>query len=156
MSLIYPQNLNFKKKKFSQEDTYQIQFAPDGLNWQKVKTGKINKLWDDFNFNPDYRTQCYLNPSAKFRLINLDTGKIIGEITRENVENKEAFLKKAEKEDWEMTCDEYLNSRWLRNRPAIVKRYTRETGHRLLVQKALSEGKPVPGEVLAEYPDLVK
>ena len=57
---------------------YQIQFAPDGQHWQKVKAGKIFKLWDDFNFNPDYRWLA-ANTPAKFRLINVGSGQIIGE-----------------------------------------------------------------------------
>lgn len=87
MNLIYPQNLNPKKKiKFSQRDNYQIQFAPDGIHWQTVKSGRIETLGNDFNFNPDYRIQIHLNPFARFRLINITTGKIIGELPRESVE----------------------------------------------------------------------
>src|SRR3990167_4331819 len=49
------------------------------------------------------------------------------------------------KEPWEMTKQEY-----------IKPPYTSPAMHKYGVQKALSEGKPVPPEVLKDYPDLVK
>ena len=78
---------------------------------------------------------------------------------------------KAVKEPWQMTLDEYSASGG--NRGVGKKEGTpKETGylsdeeakknkidnnvdgHKYLIKQALSEGKPVPPEVLAEYPDL--
>ncbi len=47
------------------------------------------------------------------------------------------------KEPWEMTKEEY-----------VKPPYTSPAMHKFGVEKALKEGKPVPSEVLAEYPDL--
>lgn len=160
MSLLFP-NIIFKKK--ANEDKYEIQFAPDGVHWQEVKSGKVENLWDDFISNSEYRTQVSLNPSAKFRLINIITGKVIGEFPRESVESKKAFLKKAkleEKEPWQMTAKEFWGDAY----PEIQYTFPNGIGtigkspstHRAQVEKALASGKPVPLEVLAEYPDLVK
>ncbi len=49
------------------------------------------------------------------------------------------------KEPWQMTKAEY-----------IKPPYTSPAMHKYGVQKALSEGKPVPSEVLKDYPDLAK
>ncbi|MBA7466124.1 hypothetical protein ES707_01299 [subsurface metagenome] len=49
------------------------------------------------------------------------------------------------KEPWQMTREEYV-------RPP----YTSPAMHKFGVEKALSEGKPVPTEVLKDYPDLAK
>lgn len=52
---------------------------------------------------------------------------------------------KAEKEPWQMTLTEY----------AIYRKYgIPPIGHKRIVEKAIREGKPVPPEVLADYPDL--
>jgi len=59
---------------------YQIQFAPDGEHWQKIKTNTVEKLWDDFCFNPEYRRFVEFNPEGKVQLISLATGQIIGTI----------------------------------------------------------------------------
>jgi len=63
-------------------DKYAVLFAPDGKHFQKLKSGKIEKMWDYFNFNKDVREQMMLNPQAKFRLVNLVTNKMIGELPR--------------------------------------------------------------------------
>jgi len=60
-------------------DKYEVLFAPDGKHFQKLKSGVVEEMWDYFNFNPDISMQKTLNPSAKFRLVNLTTEKIIGE-----------------------------------------------------------------------------
>jgi len=76
----------------------------------------------------------------------------------------------AAKEPWEMTREEFrgvdpmglrVNLSDKANWEAIYKRRILEEGqggpeatHGALVESALSEGKPVPPEVLAEYPDL--
>jgi len=86
-------------------------------------------------------------------------------------QQREAETEKAEvgKEPWEMTREGYWdwtrtnNSSYKRNKKEIegnpqylesAKKYTLDDLHRGHVKQALSEGKPVPPEVLAEYPDL--
>jgi len=71
------------------------------------------------------------------------------------------------KKPWQMINNEYMTNKVRQSNPAAseseIRRIVntipdrlRETEHKQLVQDALSEGKPVPAEVLAEYPDLVK
>lgn len=67
------------------------------------------------------------------------------------------------KEPWEMTRDEFDASSWLPERPkkqtpTQKAMYQNEAFriHRSQVQRAFEAGKPVPAEVLADYPDLVK
>ncbi len=58
---------------------YAIHFAPDGEHFQKVQKSKdIGKLWDEFITNEDIAIQKTLNQFAKFRLINLENGKVLG------------------------------------------------------------------------------
>jgi hypothetical protein len=65
------------------------------------------------------------------------------------------------KEPWEMTWNEY-NQEIIKNHPqrnassAMAQRYQIKYAHQESIRDALSEGKPVPSEVLAEYPDLAK
>lgn len=69
----------------------------------------------------------------------------------------EAEIKTRIKEPWEMTAEEYANE-GLPAKSLTAPQATiwglRLTKHEKLVQQALSEGKPVPKEVLADYPDL--
>ena len=60
------------------------------------------------------------------------------------------------KELWEMTLEQYALEKGAR--PAWVKAGYGETyrTHKRAVERAISEGKPVPPEVLADYPDLLK
>ncbi len=62
------------------------------------------------------------------------------------------------KQPWEMTREEYLEHY---STPDIVEgkavlRDKPQGGHMAAVGRAISEGKPVPPEVLADYPDLAK
>lgn len=67
-----------------EEEKAIVEFAPDGEHYQKLKEGKIGRMWDYFNFNVDIAMQLFLNPQARFRLKNKDTGFIIGELPRNN------------------------------------------------------------------------
>jgi len=60
------------------------------------------------------------------------------------------------KELWEMTLEQYALEKGAR--PAWVKAGYGETyrTHKRAVERAISEGKPVSPEVLADYPDLLK
>lgn len=62
------------------QDKYIIEFAVDGKHFQPAKTGYIEKMWNDFCFNPDYRTHIYINPFAIIQLRNLNTNQIIAEL----------------------------------------------------------------------------
>jgi len=59
-----------------------------------------------------------------------------------------------EKEIWQMTLEEYALEKGAR--PAWVKAGYGETYrfHKRMVEKAVSEGKPVPLEVLEDYHNL--
>lgn len=61
-------------------------------------------------------------------------------------------------EPWQMTKAEYVKVRADRLKEGVEykSKFTSEQLHERNVKDALSEGKPVPPEVLAEYPDLAK
>ena len=72
-----------------------------------------------------------------------------------------------EKASWQMTQAEYIKKEMSNKRKRGVVgsgrfggakglRTEEEKWHRLLVKDAFEKGKPVPPEVLAEYPDLIK
>jgi hypothetical protein len=66
-------------KKSITENKYGILFAIDGKHFQKLKIGTFENTWDYFNFDKNITEQRILNPRAKFRYVNLSTGKVIGE-----------------------------------------------------------------------------
>lgn len=78
-------------------------------------------------------------------------------LTAETPASQEAGGKK---EPWEMTSSEYLSSighTWNKvDRGTVSKQkvVNSEKFHRVLVESAIAEGKTVPAEVLAGYPDL--
>jgi len=55
-----------------------VEFAPDGIHYQVIKSGEIGKMYDYFVMNMDIREQMILNPAAKFRLIGEDGERVIG------------------------------------------------------------------------------
>ena len=59
-------------------EKYAIKFAPDGIHYQTIKQGGLEKIWDYFNFNLDIREMLNLNPMVKFQMINRDTKIVIG------------------------------------------------------------------------------
>lgn len=69
-----------KESERWKNDTYTVEFAPDGKHFQEIRAGhSVERMWDFFTQNPEITTQKMLNPFSKFRLRNLTTGKIIGE-----------------------------------------------------------------------------
>lgn len=60
------------------------------------------------------------------------------------------------KEPWEMTKAEYGNqaSKRVSGQSAGKSRKMAQTYHAIQVIKAVKEGKPVPAEVLSDYPEL--
>jgi len=69
------------------------------------------------------------------------------------------------RQPWQMTNEQYITDVIIKGNPTKspeeIKRIIggipgslRQTEHKTLVQQALAEGKPVPPEVLADYPDL--
>ncbi|GAH39870.1 unnamed protein product, partial [marine sediment metagenome] len=86
------------------------------------------------------------NPSVKRRWDELTTA--IGEMEQLKagiIGTIKPQATKGSKEPWQMTRAEY-----------VKPPYTSPAMHKYGVQKALSEGKPVPAEVLKDYPDLAK
>ncbi len=67
---------------------------------------------------------------------------------------------KVAKEPWEMTRAEFISIEseyWKKTeKPERVYKATLGASHYKSVEKALSEGKPVPAAILAEYPELAK
>ncbi len=75
--------------------------------------------------------------------------------------------RKLPKQPWQMTNQEYITSVITKGNPNAapedIKRIVSgipqslvETEHKGIIQQALAEGKPVPTEVLKDYPDLAK
>jgi hypothetical protein len=62
-----------------------VEFAPDGIHWQIIKKGSLGNMWDYFNFDVGIRQHIALNPQAKFRLKNPETGNIIGVLPRKKL-----------------------------------------------------------------------
>lgn len=57
------------------------------------------------------------------------------------------------KEPWEMTRGEYFKKEYEGD---FTRKTQSDKFHKMMTKDALSKGKPVPAEVLADYPDLVK
>lgn len=84
------------------------------------------------------------------------------ELRKDEVIARREAMELAAKEPWQMTKIEWVRSQAFGDE--ILKLYSRyipKTAyqkalekHKAIVEQALSEGKPVPPEVLAEYPDL--
>ena len=122
------------------------------------------------------RTQARKDPDGKWKLFYIGTRNEIfpGEKFVSAAEAKNYFnAQKAKanpsiaKEPWKMTRSEYVKvADNLKRNPVIEKRFkrdypvelTQETAdkvyHQYEVEQAISEGKPVPPEVLKDYPDL--
>jgi hypothetical protein len=66
-------------------------------------------------------------------------------------DDRKAMKAQRGKEDWQIPVDLYVRGKW-----GAGTAEARFRNHRLEVQKALAAGKPVPPEVLADYPDLTK
>ena len=74
------------------------------------------------------------------------------------------------KKPWQMTRTEYLGAVAAKQWPAVNMprlqlegealqhelRHVYYEGHKQIIQRALSEGKPVPSEVLKDYPELAR
>ena len=100
----------------------------------------------------------------------LFTGDTEGEVRRHFLKNKHAYISGAEvKQPWEITKDdwhdEHLDDRILRRKyPHWSEDKKAQFGiprdsdvvHQEAVEVAVREGKPVPAEVLADYPELTQ
>jgi hypothetical protein len=58
-------------------EKYAVLFAPDGQHYQTVKEGSIGNMWDYFNFSPEIQSILMLNQFSKFKLVNMETDKVI-------------------------------------------------------------------------------
>jgi len=70
-----------------------VEFAPDGIHWQVIKSGELGKMWDYFTQNPDIRQQLLLNPQAKFRLWGEHGDKLIGVLAYDQQKKEFVHLK---------------------------------------------------------------
>lgn len=68
-----------------------VEFAPDGIHFQTIKSGSIGRMWNFFTKNPDIRQQLLLNPQAKFRLVG--EGKVIGVLAYDRAKKEVVHLK---------------------------------------------------------------
>jgi hypothetical protein len=68
-----------------------VEFAPDGIHYQTIKSGALGKMWDYFTQNPDVRQQLLLNPQAKFRLVGEE--KVIGVLVYDRAKKEFVHLK---------------------------------------------------------------
>lgn len=59
-------------------DKYAVDVAYDGLHFQRIKSGGWERMWELIH-GLDVSVQLTLNPFAKARLMNVSTGRIIGE-----------------------------------------------------------------------------
>jgi len=66
-------------KDILSNDTYAVEFAPDGEHYQELKRGKIDKMWDYFNFDAEITIYRANYKHSKFKLKNLVSGCIVGE-----------------------------------------------------------------------------
>ncbi|MBA7469157.1 hypothetical protein ES707_04423 [subsurface metagenome] len=97
---------------------------------------------------------------APWRIDDLGSGVLIeGGFASRAEANKAIFLirkkaRRAGRQDWQLSQIEYVRLSYPR---AVGKGAfpSLEKEHEILIRKALSEGKLVPTEVLADYPDLV-
>jgi len=91
------------------------------------------------------------------------SGGVMGFARREEAEEAQAARDEKDKEPWEMTQREYIAYRERQTEGSVVplgsiglKKWHSQTGelHEAVVEAALRKGRPVPPEVLADYPDL--
>lgn len=59
-----------------------VLMAMDGKHWEIAKKGTAGKMWDYFTANKAITEHLALNKFAKFRLVNLKTKQVIGELPR--------------------------------------------------------------------------
>ena len=68
-----------------------VEFAPDGIHYQKIKSGELGEMWDFFTQNAEIREQLVLNPKAKFRLVGEE--RVIGVLAYDKDKNEFLHLK---------------------------------------------------------------
>ena len=95
------------------------------------------------------------------RLVEESKSKMFAPETRPESENQAGQAQRTE--PWQMTRDEYVKNFRYETRPGKFEGAWRSEDkarigsvHKSEVQAAISEGKSVPAQVLAEYPDLFK
>ncbi|ACL06224.1 hypothetical protein Dalk_4546 [Desulfatibacillum aliphaticivorans] len=128
-----------------------------GLVADEYEQVDIDAFKKDFLANKEYYTESNIDPILRFK--------------NKEVNRNEAPVEQeaAKKEPWEMTQDEWFNITEQRlgvgrdsteyvglseTRTPLSDKWTK--AHREDIQRALSKGKPVPPEVLRDYPDLQK
>ncbi len=114
-----------------------VELSQIGYDWKNLAAADRNKLNTVITtINKEISTPAYLKGVA--------TGEAgFAKLGKEG----------APKEPWQMTREEYLQSVGNETQP---RKYAVSQPHESAIRQALSEGKPVPPEVLKDYPDLAK
>lgn len=68
-----------------------VEFAPDGIHYQTIKSGTLGKMWNYFTQDSDIRKHLMLNPKARFRLIGEE--KTIGVLAYDPIKKEILHLK---------------------------------------------------------------
>lgn len=118
-----------------------------------VPEEKLEQFSEDFSLNISMERP-YIERNYKIKVHEL-FDEVVSEFLPEG-KPKPAPMPKAVKEPWEMTREEYTKSIGKKPKEIIRRTWTPESLHGREIKEALSLGKPVPPEVLAEYPELAK
>ena len=70
------------------DDVYVVEFAPDGIHYQKDKHGTRSEMWTYFTTDREIREHLLLNPFARFRMRNATTDKTIGILAYDKEQKK--------------------------------------------------------------------
>lgn len=79
-----------KKRK---ERMPRVEFAPDGVHYQIIKSGSLGKMWDYFTQDVEIRKHLLLNPKARFRLFGEGGERVIGVLAYDSVKREYVHLK---------------------------------------------------------------
>lgn len=90
--------------------------------------------------------------SAKEKMEHIRSGALLDLFAEKKQVKEKAKVEKEDKENWEMTRDEYV---WHRSKLGFSSEGAK-LGHKIDVEQALLEGKSVSTEVLKDYPELIK
>lgn len=151
-----------KKKPAEKPPEEKIEVEPSAERWEEIQ-----KRISQIEKHPDFVKPTIEGRALRDELIELEKE---AEIHRPAAEEKaKAEIKKEkpaevpkveeeikDKGQWKLTLDEYIKKYGRKGQDPGVQRAFFALNHKKWIEKALSEGKPVPAEVLKDYPDLVK
>lgn len=70
------------------KEEYAVEYAPDGLHYFTLKSGKVGEMWDYFVMDREIRETLMFCPQSKFRLGKVSADKVVG-VLRFDREKKE-------------------------------------------------------------------